>query len=404
MYDNFQTAIAAAAYITSRIASSSPVALQDKRTLTIGSKRIYLPELDGASRHVVDVEDIVLRVTSNHTFEVDDYRDDYRPAEKVRRALARTGFTPRSRFSRRHARNLERYGYLFDEQRWHRHLEHIVEHNPEAEPLAKAAHGYDITMVSQAYIDMLIIREGFLPKLGRAALVAGAGAAAGAGLAALHHISPAVQQLWEHYVDLLHFSEFSSYWANMGVRAAANTATVLASFLLGDICAQYIEGRGFDSRRFANTARTTNKYGIEFTAVYELLNMMPKALLGSEALGSLAKAVVDVVGYGCSIVHPRHVYLMSQEKPDWLWGHFRYVRSIQAALKDRKLRKRWWMMNKGAMFWIPFQTWNRVANAPEEAVFYVSLAMPVWTVFMSLVSNQKRDLLELEQAMALLDR
>lgn len=396
---NFQTAITAAAYITSRIAYPSKKVIVNPRNLQIDSQNIGIPSLESITESAdgsrINIRPhLSLHVTQAGSFEVETGYSGLQ--RRIEQSLDKTGFTPTGRFGWRARRNLDSYGFLFNEEEWSRHLDSLAKRFPkEMEKDISLARGADINGISQAYIDALLAKEDcFLgipcSNLGRATVLAAGAMAA----AAMVYLSPGTQdtaqKLWQSYNDLLFNHGFAG-------TAAANSATTSLFYALGDFCAQYIEGRGFDMRRISRTAKLAAAYGAELTLLYSALNLIEHP---NRLISSAAKGFVDICVYGIWLFNSRHIHLMSKEG-ELKWHDYFRLDQIYESSKSSAFRRKWKMLAAyGFGFWIPYQIWNRAVHEVQQQVGYVCAVVPPFSVFISLVSNEKRELYEFKQAMA----
>jgi len=291
-------------------------------------------------------------------------------------------------------KNLQRYGFLFNKEKFNQHLDYLAKRFPkETKGIAESAREIGINTISTAYLNELSTKEdSFLgvpySKLKRTGILTGGAL----GLAGLIRAMPGTEQLGQIYNDLLF---------NYGPIAttATNVATMAFYYLLGDSCAQFIEWKGFDQKRLLKMTGLGAVYGAELTGVYWVINHIN---LDNRLLSSLAKGVVDVGGYAILVFNPKHIYLMSKEKLNPL-DYIRFDKMYSLITKDHQFRKKWEKLNYFSSFgWLPYQLWNRYSHALQQQVYHVCRVLPVFTVFISLVSNEKKELDEFMKVMALL--
>ncbi len=289
-------------------------------------------------------------------------------------------------------RKLRHHGFLFDEVKWRQHLDSLENRFPGEKSLIDEARAADYNRVVPLYLDRLVERD--YSKLKKAGILA----AGAAGLYALSALMPetteAAKQFYSHYL-----SENGTLST-----VVTNSLTMLAFYGVGDGLAQWIEGRGFDARRFSRTVKLAAVYGAEFTGVYSLIGKATSAIGKVYELGSLATAfvmsVMDVPGYGVNIFNPRHVYLMTKQGKINLLDYIRIDKFYANLFKDKSFRRKWWNVTKVAPAWLAYQTWNRSTNPESDWVFWVALAAVPFAVYLSLVSNEKKELRQLQDVMA----
>ena len=390
---DFDLAATAAAYTTYRTAYPD-------RTITISGPRAF--QIDG---HNIEIQPLTTNSVDGLILGSDDFSIYTRPDYSFRveadnglqtaieHNLNRTGFTPTTRFRGSHSRNLKGYRLLLDGERWHQHLDSLVERFPKGtEPYIGPAREMGKGRIAEGYFDMFIQREATfvgIPyskyrRIGHLAALTG-------GLVALAAVSPeTVQNLWQIYNDLLQKS-------GLPTEVAISAATITTFYLIGDLCAQYMEGQSFDKKRFLRTAGVSSLYGLEIWGFYKSLELINTS---NRWLTSALRGVVDTFAYGIGHFNLRHAHIMSKEGRLGISDYIRTDKRWVSLFKDKNIRIKWYFMSAyNLLFWFPFQTWNRAANDPEQVVFYVSMAAPPFTTFMSLVSNDKKELVEFQNVM-----
>ncbi|MBS3098160.1 hypothetical protein J4209_05180 [Candidatus Woesearchaeota archaeon] len=414
--ENFNTAVTSAVYITSRKAyPDKTIEISDsQRVLNIGTKQIEIPSLDdltdewkrynGRYQLYIGPYDrgICLDINRDGSFRITyggSEHDNKLPElqEKIEHALNKTGFTPTRSFNKRNVEILNGYGVLFNEKKWDEHLDSLAKRfTKETEPYLNKAKEIDINAISTAYLDVLVNEACLqLPYFGtripysnlkRGALVMGGLGVS--GLIAASKIIPGTEQ----------FSQFYNYLLfNNGIisAVAANAATMSFFYALGDLSAQFIEGRGFDGKRLRKFSCLGAAYGEEFSGFYSLLNPIKYS---SKFISSLIKGVIDSL-YGVWIFNSRHLYLTPKENLSPI-DYFRFDK-IFSSFKNSDFRKKWKTLSSYTLlFWLPYQIWNRFSHELPQQVSYVALATPPFTVFISLVSNEKKELDEFMKVMA----
>ena len=398
--ENFRTAITAAAYLTAKEAyPEKPIRILNNpgAILIPGMRTIEIPSVEdlGSSTYrlfFIDTDGLALDVNPDVSFSIEGASPDLQ--QRIEHTLEKTGFTPAKKFSRRNEKTLRHYGFLFDEEKKAEHIDRLAKKYPkETEGIAELARQTDVSKFSQTYLGMLATKEdGFMgipySNLERAGqLAAGVAFIVTAAL-----LKPeAAAQMWQVYNDLL---------INHGIIStlATNATTTAIFYGSGDAAAQFIEGRCFDRQRLQRTTLLGSLYGIEFSGTYPLINR-----IGASAdmfWNSLVKGVVDIVGYGIGLFNQRHIYLVSQKHFNPL-DYFRVDKFWKSIIRDPQFRKKWREVAYfGIGFWIPYQTWNRFAHDPSQQIFYVCMAAPGFAAFISLVSHEKKELLEFQQVMS----
>ena len=401
----FDTAVMAAAYLSSRAAyPKAHVAISNTRVLNVNGTEAQIPTLaeladywssDNSYRLRIGADGVYLNVNENGSFgiEAGDNKDSQDLQSRVYITFKKTGFTPVDSFRRSNERQLKTYGFLFNEQRWSQHIDSLMQRFPdETMPYLDKARKADINKVSAIYLDKLVERDySRWKRAGKLAVCA-------AGIYALSALAPetieAAKQLYSYYLS------------ENGILSTVvtNALTMPAFYGIGDAAAQYIEGRGFNARRFKRTVTLAAIYGAEFTGVYWLIGKATSAINKLYELGQLANAftmsVMDVPGYGACLFNPRHVYLMTKQAMLNPLDYIRVDKFYIKLFKDAAFRKKWVNVTKTAPPWLAYQTWNRAAHPESEWVFWVALAAVPFAVYLSLVSNEKKELHQFQDVMA----
>lgn len=419
---NFGTAIKAAAYLTAITAyPDSQVTLSDRgRVLQIDDHTDNLDffvEASDPNKYKVQIgrETLYLSVNDNFSFGISGDYGGKGAQREINCALNKTGFTPTTKFRWGNARNLKAYGHLFDQIEYHRHLDQLVASFPNQ---TKEEMGYakqaDVTRVSQTYLDIKLANESCIeiPLYGatriptsnvkRVGILAlGTAVAIGASILTYSLMPGEAQQTVQRVIEL-----YKEYLLERGLISTSivNSATMGLFYGVGDLGGQYIEGnltnREFDKRRFKRQTALGFAYGVECTGFYKLLKECIS--LPTRLATSFVQSIADANFFGSLHFNPRHIHMMEKEERLTIGDYFVLgdIRAWSKIIKNVTFRgKAAIAAAYSTLFWLPFQTWNRNYHTPEEAVGYVSFVVPPFTVFLSLISNEKRQLIEFKQVM-----